>query len=321
MSWLSELKYNPLEPLLASDYPPIIYWTRRELLKQTVADPKEVLWDLKIPMSILRKQNSDGSWTYPTKKVTASVDYDQVETYRQLGFLVEMFGFDRRHDGIIKAADYIFSKQSNEGDFRGIYANQYSPNYTAAILELLVKAGYEDDKRVLSAFSWLESAQQNDGGWALALRTRGRSLDAIYTGDKQLTLDRDKPFSHLITGIVLRAYAAHPVYKCSDTAKSATELLASRFFSRDKYPDKNRIEDWTRFSFPFWQTDILTSLDIIGTISPDLAQNRQVLEAKKWFISHQQTNGLFTGHLLKDRYHDLQFWYSFAVCRAFNRFQ
>lgn len=321
MNWLDDLLYDAINPLVGSGHTAIEYWSRRNLLGEKTRKPNEVLWHLKIPQSILRKQNTDGSWSYPTKKASEAIDYDQVETYRQLGFLVEMFGFDREHPAIEKAAEYVLARQSDKGDVRGIYANQYTPNYTAALVELLVKAGYENDERVLRAFSWLEEVRQNDGGWALAFRTQGCNLDVIYDKGKQWGLDTSKPFSHLITGVVLRAYAAHPVYKNSDTAKNATGLLVSRFFERDMYPDKNRKDDWTRFSYPFWQTDILSSLDVVGLIEPNLANNENVLRAKQWFIEHQQPNGLFSGHLLKDRYHDLQLWYTYAICRAFQRFK
>lgn len=321
MSWLNELKYDPIKPLLTSEHTAITYWTKKDLMSQPVAEPKVELWDLKIPDSILRKQNTDGSWTYPSKKVTQTVDYNQVETYRQLGFLIEMFGFSREHSSIKSAAEFIFSKQSEEGDIRGIYANQYSPNYTAAFIELLVKAGYENDARVLRAFSWLDSVRQSDGGWALTFRTNGRNLDTIYQKSKRLELNRDKPFSHLITGVVLRAYVAHPKYRNSEPAKAATKLLVPRFFEHDVYPDKNRKDDWLRFSFPFWQTDILSSLDIVGLTALELSSHPKVIRAKEWFTEHQQADGLFTGHLLKDRYHDLQLWYSYAICRAFDRFK
>lgn len=317
MSWLADLKYDPIKPLLTSEHRAICYWTKQTLLGETM--PETALWDLTIPRKILNKQRSDGSWTYPSKRAWSGVDYDQVETYRQLGFLVEMFGFMREHRNIMLAAEYIFSKQTPEGDFRGIYANQYTPNYTAALVELLVKAGYANDKRIEKAFNWLLSYRVNDGGWALAFRTQGRNLDAIY--DKSLSkLDKTKSFSHLITGVVLRAFAAHDTYRQSQEARQATKLLVGRFFTKDVYPDKNRVDDWTRFSFPFWQTDILSSLDIVGIISPELAEDVKIEDAKEWFIEHQQPDGLFTGHLLRDRFHDLQLWYSFAVCRAFSRF-
>ena len=44
-----------------------------------------------------------------------------------------------------KAAEFLFQRQTTEGDFRGIYGTQYSPNYSAAIMELLIKSGYSDD--------------------------------------------------------------------------------------------------------------------------------------------------------------------------------
>mgnify|MGYP001583545626 CR=1 FL=1 len=320
MSWLDEFKYDPIKPLLSSEHTVIVYWTKRDLLGETVPDPKSVLWDLPIPLRIIRKQRPDGSWIYPSRRAWNGVDYDQTETYRQLGFLVEMFGFTREHKTIELAAEYIFSKQTSDGDFRGIYANEYTPNYTAALVELLVKAGYADDKRIHKAFDWLLSYRVNDGGWALALRTQGRNLDAIY--DKsQSVLDKTKPYSHLITGVILRAFAAHDTYRHSPEAKQAAGLLAERFFTKDCYPDKNRVDDWTRFSFPFWQTDILSSLDIVGLTAPELSSHQKIIKAKEWFVEHQEPDGLFTGHLLKDRYHDLLLWYSYAICRAFDRFK
>lgn len=50
------------------------------------------------------------------------------------------------------------------GDLRGIYGSQYSPNYTAAILELLIGAGLGDDPRVRRALEWLLAMRQADGG-------------------------------------------------------------------------------------------------------------------------------------------------------------
>ena len=313
------MSYDPITPLLTSGSPAIVYWTRRELLGQRVPDPKDVLWNLKIPRSILRKQNADGSWSYPGKRISEQMDKNQVETYRQLGFLIEMFGFDRRHPSIRRSAEYIFSKQTAKGDIRGIYATQYTPNYTAALVELLVKAGYGNDERIVKAFDWLNGVRQNDGGWALAVRTKGLKLDAIYHAAELVELDYSKPFSHFVTGVVLRAYAAHPIYRKSPVAIQATRLLVSRFFEKDAYTDKGNKHDWIRFSFPFWQTDILSSLSVVGLIEPDLVNNEKVLAAMRWFIEHQQADGLFAGHLLKDRYHDLQLWYSFVVCRALKR--
>jgi hypothetical protein len=69
-----------------------------------------------------------------------SADNHQLETYRIVGELVEKFGMTRDHSAIRQAAAYLFSHQTNEGDFRGISGTQHSPNCSAAIMGLLIKA-------------------------------------------------------------------------------------------------------------------------------------------------------------------------------------
>lgn len=41
----------------------------------------------------------------------------------ELGELIEKYGFNRNHHQIQDAAEYFFSCQTSEGDFRGIYGN------------------------------------------------------------------------------------------------------------------------------------------------------------------------------------------------------
>lgn len=228
-TWLNKFKYDPITPLLSSGIKQIVYFTSKDLLKKPV-ESVDTLWDIKIPSQILRKQQADGSWKYPGKnKPWHTTDYDQLETYRQLGFLVQMFGFNKSHSDIAKTAEYFFSKQSDKGDFRGIYAEQYSPNYTAAIAELLILAGYGNDPRIQKVFDWLLGIRQDDGGWALPLRTKGNNLEVILN-QGTIEPDKAKPFSHFVTGIVLRPFAIHQNYSQSQEARIAGDLLASRFF-------------------------------------------------------------------------------------------
>ena len=317
MAWLHSLRFDPIPPLVAGRNPAVRYWAIRDLTHGSVGTPKEILWDLPVPRGIVRRQGTDGSWTYPGRRPRAGTDYNLLETYRQLGFLVEMFGLTRDHHALAAAAEYVFSHQSPQGDLRGIYGNQFSPNYTAGFLELLVKAGYPEDPRVELAFNWLEAMRQDDGGWALPLRTRGRNLDAL--GESQtISTDPTQPFSHLITGVVLRAYAAHPRHRTGPSARMAAVLLAGRLFEPDAYPDKGRVADWTEFSFPFWMTDLVSALDTITIILPGFTSEKTD-HARDWLSGHQEPTGLFTGHLLRDRYHDLQLWFSLAACRVLSR--
>lgn len=314
--WQNELLYDPIKPLVESDHIAVQYFANRDVLDKKV-ESLETLWQLRIPQQIARKQQADGSWKYPGRTPWHTTDYSQLETYRQMGFLVQMYGCNRTHQAVSLAAEYFFSKQSAVGDFRGIYASQYSPNYTAGILELLVTAGYADDLRVQKAFDWLLSIRQADGGWALPLRTKGHNLEVILQGDT-IEPDLTKPFSHLITGIVLRAFAAHPAYCRSPEIIQAGELLASRFFKKDVYTDLRSPTAWQTFSYPFWNTDIISSLDVLSKLGFS-KNNPHIAQAIEWLRQKQRPDGLFDLHRNHDRYHDQDLWLTLAVCRSLRR--
>ncbi len=319
-NWLDEFKHNPISPLLDCGDEPISLWARRDLLDQTAS--VQDLWQLSEPQRILRRQKANGSWAYPAAKVSfrTAENYNQLETYRNLGILVEEYGFNQKHSAIHKTAEFLFSFQSREGDFRGIYGNQYSPNYSAGITELLVKAGYEGDARIEKAFRWLLAVRQKDGGWAIPFRTRDRKLDAISAPAKTIEPDVSKPFSHMVTGVVLRAFAAHPTYGKSKEARQAGELLLSSLFKKDHYPDRAGAEYWLRFSFPFWFTDLISALDSLSLLGFS-AQEPQIEQALRWFKKNQQKTGFWELKILKGRNRDvLRLWLALAICRIFKRF-
>jgi hypothetical protein len=124
------------------------------------------------------------------------------------------------------------------------------PNYSAAILELLVKAGYENDPRIEAGFCWLLVLWQRDGGWALSLWTVEKAFDQQTLQADPIQPDPAKPSSHLITDVVLRTFAAHSAYRRSCEAQTAGAFLASRLFAADTYPDRRAPSYWTTFSSP-----------------------------------------------------------------------
>ena len=89
------------------------------------------------------RQRPNGGWRYPggNPQIRSRAAYDQPETYRQLAVLVHKFGLDRRHPAVAAAAAFLASFQAGAGDYRGIYGRQHTPNYSAAITELLIRAG------------------------------------------------------------------------------------------------------------------------------------------------------------------------------------
>jgi len=322
--WWEKLMFDPLPQLLSSENKALVYFVKRDLLEEKV-DPIETLWQLPSVVKIIRKQQEDGSWRYHGGKphIRSQQNYNQLETYRILGQLVELYGLTRKHPAIKKAADFLFEFQTEEGDFRGIYGNQYTANYSAAIMELLIKVGYDKDSRIERGFSWLLSIRQNDGGWAIPFRTIGGkdsgTLLQAMKNPEPIQPDKSKPFSHCITGVVLRTFATHQKYRRTKEAKVAGELLKSRFFQPDKYPDRRAASFWTRFTFPFWYTDILSALDslsLMGFTRDDL----QIENALEWLGKRQQENGLWKLTLKSKSIEDLPLWVSLAVCRVFKRF-
>ncbi len=317
--WLSDFKYDPISPLLEYGDKSVSLFVQRDLLDKTVS--VQDLWQLPEPQRILRKQKPNGCWVYPGAKVVIRTqeNYNQLETYRDLGVLVEEFGFNRKHTAIQKAAEYLLSFQSQEGDFRGIYGNQYSPNYSAGIAELLIKAGYENDAHIKRVFEWLISRQQKGGGWAIPFRTQNYGIDVISNHPEAIKLDVFQPFSHMVTGVVLRAFAAHPTYKKSKEARRAGKLLLSNLFKKDHYPDRAGIDYWLRFSFPFWFTDLISTMDSISLLGFS-KQEPQIDRALKWFVERQEKNGMWKLKILKGQNKDvLQLWLSLAICRIFKR--
>jgi hypothetical protein len=319
-SWLNQLRYNPLPLLLDSQNQAINYFARKDLLdEKTVAQPDFTA----IPAvnKLLRHQHSNGSWRYPADKGEQQSNYDQLETYRNLGILAEKYGFTRSNSAIEKAAKFLFTFQTPAGDFRGIYGNQYSPNYTAGIMEILIKCGYADDVHISKGFEWLLYMRQRDGGWAIPLRTRKIKMDtASLTADTAET-DKNMPFSHMVTGVVLRAFAAHPHYRKSGEARKAAELLASRLFMKDNYPtDRGAVEYWFKFTYPFWFTDLISALDSLSCLGFSPAQ-QQIHGALDWFRENQQPDGGWKLKALKQASDsDTDLWLNLAVCRIFKRF-
>jgi hypothetical protein len=320
-SWLKHLPHNPIPLLLDCGSEPVAYFARRDLLGEDPG-PVERLWESRAAMKILRAQMPNGAWKYPSPATTArsSEDYDQIETYRNLGFLVEKFGGTRKHPAVPKAAEFLFSRQTPAGDFRGIYGRQYTPNYSAGIMELLIKAGYGRDPRIRRGLRWLLAIRQADGGWAIPFRTATNAkLDAAFMNSKTLEPDRAKPFSHLITGCVLRAFAAAGNYRDDEDIRKAGKLLASRFFQSDSYVDRRTPEYWTGFRFPFWFTDLLTALDTLSRLGFS-ANDPQIRKGLNWFVERQRNDGGWKLKLLSGSDKALPYWLDLAVCRVFQRF-
>ena len=309
-----QLRRDPIRSLLAADDAALRPMARRELLGETT--PEITLAELPGVRRAAARQQPDGRWKYPGGKpgIRSRAAYDQMETYRQLGVLVCKFGLDRQHPAVAAAAGFLSSCQTEAGDYRGIYGRQYTPNYSAAITELLIRAGYEGSAQVENALRWLLGMRQDDGGWAIPTRTLGMSLNVMLTARETFEPDRSRPSSHLITGIVVRALAAHPGYRHSADMRRAAELLKSRFFRRDVYPDRAAPSNWLVFSYPFWWTDLLSALDSLARIGFS-ADDPGIDPGVAWIVDNQESSGLWNTGRNRPKGPHSDLWVGLAICR------
>lgn len=332
MSWVDNFLHDPIKPLVDSNNPYIQYFSLRDLYSEQTASI-ETIWELPHPQNIIKEQTDQGSWKSrnPNRKRFPLVNYELLETWRNLRYLVQMYDFDKSYPAIENACEFVFSCQSEEGDIRGILANQHAMYYTGAILYLLIKAGYERDQRVVKGLDWLLTKRQNDGGWVasphMTLKLTGKGVNELTTTSKVPLADhnRDKPFSHTYTGMVLRAFAEHPSYRYSKEAKQAANLLKAQFFKADNYSSYKHPQNWVRFQFPYWWNHLVAALDTL-TIMKYNARDKDVQKALLWLVEHQQEDGLWKSsyssiHKLPraDREAELKLWISLTICRIFKR--
>jgi hypothetical protein len=313
-----------MSALASSRSPAIAFFTRRDLLGEHPG-PVSDLWETREPLRIIRRQTASGSWSYPggNRSLRSQENYDQIESFRQLGILVEQYGFTREHPAITPAVEFLLSFQTREGDIRGIYRNQYATTYVGAITELLVKAGYADDPRIARTFSWLLATRQSDGGWAIPMRTLGHRYRDFLDAKRHpepLPPDRSRPFSHLVTGMVLRAFAADPRWHRAPEVRRAADLLASRLFKRDPYADRGDASYWERVSFPFWFTDIVSALDTLSRLSVS-PRSAPIASALQRLSELQHDDGTFALKLLRATDKELPCWICLAIYRSLQRWR
>ncbi len=323
--WRKQLRFDTVPILLASPNQAIIYFVKRNLLNKPV-QPIDYIWGLGEPQKLFRKQQPDGSWkksgTNPT--VYPPNHFSLVETFKNFRVLVERYKFTKDHPAIPKAAEFLFTFQTPEGDIRGFIGNQYATYYTGYVISLLIRAGYESDPRVEKGMQWLLSMRQNDGGWTVPLVTheydRETWLKWTSTYMEPMDPDRSKPFEHMATDMVLRGFAAHSIYRQSKEAKAAGALLKSRFFKPDAYTSYQSPRYWTRFVF--WWPNLLTALDVLSLLG-FTKDDPDIKKGLDWFIANQQPDGLWkleSDKEVKTKDTEERQWLTLNICRMLKRY-
>ena len=186
-NWLEALKFNPTQTLLNSGNKTIEYFTKRDLIEESV-EPLNWVWQLPTVQKIFRNQQADGSWSHNGKETVAYPlnHYSLTESWKICRTLVEQYQINKSYEGAKRAAEFLFSYQTAEGDIRGMLANQYATYYIGAILAILIKAGYANDFCIEKGLKWLLSMRQDDGGWTIPILTHDFDIKKYYLLNKPL---------------------------------------------------------------------------------------------------------------------------------------
>jgi len=139
---------------------------------------------------------------------------------------------------------------------------------TGNLARVLVRCGYAEDRRVISAFDWLVEHQMKDGGWhCMYERAFGRGTLDCWEG--------------------LSAFAVLPRTKWTRRIKRSVEKGAEFYLERELFKQGHRrYLPWLRFHYPVhYYYDLLVGLDVITSLGyaddKRLKPSLQILQRKR----------------------------------------
>lgn len=265
---------------------------RRDLIDDEEAPRAREIAQYTEVKALLRKMGKNGSYApKAADKALGSPRFaSALATLRALDRLAD-FGL-RLEDGaddaasqLQKIADALLASQESDGSIADLAlaenprgrAKSVALHFQGWAVSALCRTGFEEDPRVQKAFALLLERRQDDGGWAW----RGVRTDSPA-----------RPSSHLITGMVLRAFGSSAQWRTSREARRAAELLATRFLQPDRYEDRKAPSYWEILTEPRFYTDVLDALDTITAVGLG-KENSGVRTAEAYLRSRQASDGLW----------------------------
>jgi hypothetical protein len=289
--WRARLASDPIPRLLREGSPSVLARVRRDLIDDSEAPTADEIAGYPEVKALLRKLEKDGSYAAKAgdkelggpKFAKCLATFRSLDRLADLGLRVE--DKSKTADPLKKMAHFILDSQDSDGGIGDLVLAEnpkgrgkvVAVHFQGWALSALCRAGFENDARVEKGFKFLLSLRQDDGGWAW----RGVRTDSAA-----------RPSSHLITGMVLRAFASSKERRTSREARRAAELLATRFLQPDRYEDRKAPSYWEILSEPRFYTDVLDALDTITSIGLG-KENSGVRTAEAYLRSRQAKDGLW----------------------------
>ena len=283
--WKSTLKADPTNWLLEPENPSVRYFTLKEILDRSLADPEVkqsrtmIMKAGKVP-TILTRQKEGGYWEKAEDFYLRTKYKGTVWTF----ILLAELGADGQNRRIQKAGEFIltYSQDRKSGGFAyrgsktgGGQHNSVLPCLTANMTWCFIRFGYLNDTRVRQAIDWIVRHQRFDDG-------DGPSLQGWPYDSKESCYGRHT----CLMGIVksLKALAEIPApERADDVTKTIEEgaefLLRHHLFKRSHDLAAVAKPAWLRFSFPrMWGTDALEMLDILAALGLTDPRMREAME-------------------------------------------
>lgn len=224
MTWIPLLLTDPSACLRYLVLTELLHLSDEEEEVQELSEMRELDPLVK---NLFTLQKPNGLWdSFDINRLTTS-DNLQITSMalQRLGY----FGYNSSHPLVQRAAEFIFSKQQQDGSWPmpgkkdlidEEIGYQMMPIQTAIPLLGLVMCGYSIDKRAEKAFEWLIEQRLEDGAWPVGISAGNYGGIAGY---RRLAHSRWGCRSN--TTAVLSCLAYHPKRSQNDEAKRALDLI------------------------------------------------------------------------------------------------
>ncbi|HXU83191.1 MAG TPA: hypothetical protein VN914_17475 [Polyangia bacterium] len=289
--WRARLASDPIPRLLREGSPSVLARVRRDLIDDSEAPTAKEIAEYPEVKALLKKMEKNGSFApKATEKSLGGAKFAvALATLRAIDRLADfglrLEGADGVGSPLHKMAGFLLQSQESDGGIADLALADNPKGRPKAValhfqgwaVSALCRAGFEGDPRVEKGFQHLLERRQDDGGWAW----RGVRTDSAA-----------RPSSHLVTGMVLRAFASSAARRTSREARRAAELLATRFLQPDRYEDRKAPSFWEILTEPRFYTDVLDALDTITAIGLG-KENSGVRTAEAYLRSRQSGDGLW----------------------------
>ena len=236
---------SALDWLLEEDQPSVRYLALTQLLGRGEDDPQVVAARAMIPKKgwakdILAKQHRDGWWV--------SGESLYVPKYLSTNWMLLVLsdlGLTRGNPRIAKACDLWIARYAKaDGGFGADRMNTSHVCTAGNTARALVRFGYADHPKVVSAFEWFVKHRDKNGGWSCF--GSGRNLDSW------------EPLS---------AFAALPRQAWTAGMTRAVEDAAEFYLARELHKQGDRYGPWYRFHYPIhYYYDLLVGLDVLTAL-------------------------------------------------------